>query len=271
MEYRRLADWQTRPELKGLLVLKQLPKELFYVGQWQPEVIKNCVAVVGSRRITEYGKRVLGKLIPRLVYEGKTIVSGFMYGVDQCAHNLAIENGGKTIAVLGWGMNQRLVASDSQLAEKIINAGGLLISEWENQPAMLWTFPVRNRIVAALSSDVYVIEAGIKSGSLITAEWALKLNKRLWAVPGPITSRVSMGTNQLIAAGKAKMWTGEEKSQNANLKSQNGFVKILENEALTADELARKMNKPVAEVGAQLSLLTLTGDLRERGGKYYID
>lgn len=271
MDYQRLEKWREHNELRGLLDLSQPPKELWYCGTWKPEVITNCVAVVGSRRITEYGKRVLDKLIPPLVYEKKTIVSGFMYGVDQYAHNLAVDNGGKTIAVLGWGINQRLVSSDSRLAEKIIKAGGLMISEWESQRSLLWTFPVRNRIVAALSTDVYVIEAGIKSGSLITADWAVKLQRRLWAVPGPITSKISEGTNYLIASGKARMWTSEEKSQNANHKSQNRLITILENESLSADELARKMRKPVAEIGAQLSLLSLKGELKERGGKYYVD
>ena len=221
--------------------------------------------------MTEYGRRVLDKLIPYLVFEGKTIVSGFMYGVDQYAHNLAIENGGKTVAVLGWGIKERLQMADDRLQNKIIESGGLMISEWENQPSTRWTFAVRDRILAGLSQETYVIEAGLKSGSLITAGWAVKLKRKLWAVPGPITSKVSEGTNILIANGQAQMWTPLRQGFAGQANSKDPITEILNNEALTADEVARKLKKPVAEVGAQLSLLTLTGKLKERGGKYYVD
>ncbi len=107
-------------------------------------LFKSCVAVVGSRHMTSYGKAALEKLIPELVFSGKTIVSGFMYGVDQYAHSLAIDNGGKTLAVLGWGINLPLMDEDRKLADRILASGGLLFSEWENQKAALWTFRVRN-------------------------------------------------------------------------------------------------------------------------------
>lgn len=208
-------------------------------------------------------------LVPRLVQAQKTIVSGFMYGVDQYAHRLAIENGGKTIAVLGWGINQTMEVGDEKLADDIVQSGGLLLSEWEKQKPTLWTFPVRNRIVAALCSDVYVIEAAEKSGSLITASYAFRLKRNLWAVPGPVTSRLSKGTNLLISRGIAKMWTGEL-PENRRVTEGNPITKLLQDEPLTANDLARRLGLPIEEVGSQLSLLTVTGEVSENDGKFSI-
>ncbi|MBI3559018.1 DNA-processing protein DprA [Candidatus Gottesmanbacteria bacterium] len=234
------------------------------------DIFKNCVAVVGSRRMTDYGRRVIEKLIPQLIFEKKTVVSGFMYGTDQYAHQTTINNGGKTIAVLGWGINKKLEDYDKKLAEEIIASGGLLISEWEEQEGALWTFPARNRIVAALSDEVFVIEAAEKSGSLITAGMAAKLKRQVWAVPGPITSKTSVGTNNLIAEGKAKMWLANATVNRQQTTDNSPILDILENESLTADELARKLNKSIVAIGTELSMLLLNGVILERSGKYYL-
>lgn len=269
MPYNRVGDWKTLPELSTLGDLSHPPKSLYYSGNWNPSLFESCVAIVGSRKITEYGKRVIEQIVPKLVFEKRTIVSGFMYGVDQYAHEQCIIAGGKTIAVLGWGISQALEDTDLRLAETIAASGGLLLSEWEDQQPTLWTFPVRNRIVAALSSDVIVVEAALKSGSLITANIARKLKRTLWAVPGPITSRASEGTNALIASGQAKLWTGEVKKQ--NMPKDDPILHLLESQALTTGEIARILGKPVSEIGAQVSLFTLSGELIEREGKYYVD
>jgi DNA processing protein len=268
LPYKRLGDWKALPEVIRLTDLPNPPRELYYSGAWNPELFLTCVAVVGSRRITEYGRRIIEKIVPRLVFEKKTIVSGFMYGVDQYAHKICIENGGKTIAVLGWGITRELEGTDRKLAQSIISTGGLLLSEWEDQKPTLWTFPVRNRIVAALSEDIVVVEAAIKSGSLITANIARKLKRRLWAVPGSILSRTSTGTNTLIAQGYAHMWLGDTPQQMPIMKDP--LLALIQESELTVNDIARKLNKPVSEVGAQLSLLTVSGQLTERGGKYYV-
>lgn len=267
MRYQLLPDWRTYPELSRLGDLPTPPKKLYYSGIWDSDLFTNCVAIIGSRRMTEYGRRAIEIIIPQLVFKKKTIVSGFMYGVDQYAHEMCLESGGKTIAVLGWGIKQTLEDNDKKLAESIVTSGGLLLSEWEDQKPTLWTFPVRNRIVAALSSDVIVVEAAAKSGSLITATIAHKLKRKLWAVPGPITSRTSEGTNALIVDGKAKMWIGQSQKRT---ESDDPILAALGDEAMTTDELARAIGAPVSEIGAQLSMLTLTGDVVERGGKYYV-
>jgi DNA processing protein len=268
MQYQHLPDWRKLPELIRLKDLSNPPKTLLYRGVWDPEIFLSCVAIVGSRRMSDYGRRVIEKIVPRFVFEKKAIVSGFMYGVDQYAHQACIENGGRTIAVLGWGIKNPLDGTDRKLAESIVSSGGLLLSEWEDQQPTLWTFPVRNRIVAALSEDIIVVEAAVKSGSLITANIARKLKRRLWAVPGEITSRTSSGTNALICEGYARMWLGDTPGELPIMKDP--LVALLQDHALTANDIARKLRKPVSEIGAQLSLLTVIGQLTERGGKYYV-
>ncbi|MBI4034967.1 MAG: DNA-protecting protein DprA [Candidatus Chisholmbacteria bacterium] len=272
----------------GLRQVEPQVKQLFYQGEWERGWFKKCVAVVGARRMTDYGVRVVAKLIPVLVEAGVKIVSGFMYGVDQAAHKETLASGGKTIAVLGWGIDWQMADDDLVLAHEIIDKGGLVMSEWENQAPALWTFPQRNRIVAGLAEAVVVIEAGEKSGSLITVEWAKKLGKKVLAVPGPITSKMSIGTNQLIKSSEAVMVrSGEEileelgwgknsikyrvvsiKYKKYNKASQ--ILKLLENEALTVDQIVRQVGKGAAEVGAELSLLVLKGEVEEKEGKYYL-
>lgn len=269
MNYQKLDNWQKLPQLRSLLDLSTPPKQLYFSGTLNPDIFESCVSVVGSRRMSDYGQRVVEKVIPHLVSNGQTVVSGFMYGIDQYAHEVCVESGGRTIAVLGWGIDTGLTGKDLALAKKIVSSGGLLLSEWETQKSTHWTFPARNRIVAALSKEVIVVEAAEKSGSLITARIAAKLKRKLWAVPGPITSRISKGTNRLIATGKAKMWLGDV-DKSSFLPTDDPMLDILCNEALTADEIARKLSCPVSKAGAKLSLLLLAGVIMEKGGKYYL-
>lgn len=257
------------PLIPGLNDLSNPPKQLFYLGQWDTSLFSRCVAVVGTRRITQYGRMVIEKIIPRLVGQGFTIVSGFMYGVDQAAHRACLDCGGKTIAVLGWGINWKdLDQTDTKLMREI-EKQGLVLSEWEDQKPTLWTFPMRNRIVAAISQEIYIIEAAMKSGALITARCAKKLKRPIWAVPGPITSIVSEGTNQLIASGEARMWIPQKDIHSPFIPSSNPIVRILQDQSLDASNIARSLHEPVDAIGAQLSLLVLTGDIIEREGFYY--
>lgn len=268
MDYQEI-DWQTLAELQRLNDLSTPPKHLYFIGKWNGQILEKCTAVVGSRRITEYGRRVVDKIIPQLIMEKQTIVSGFMYGVDQYAHQVCCENGGQTVAVLGWGIDHQLTGHDLKLAKNILDSGGILLSEWETQPPTHWTFPARNRIVAALSQQVIVVEAAENSGSLITTRIAKNLKREVWAVPGPITSRTSQGTNGLIASGKAKMYLGTATA--AILSTDDPILKTLAAEPLTPDEISRKLKLPVSEVGAQLSILLLSGAVSELGGKYYLN
>lgn len=268
MEYKKIPDWKKLPELFRLLDLSSQPKELYYLGNWRPEIFKNCTAVVGSRKISQYGRQVIEKIVPQLVFQKQTVVSGFMYGTDQYTHQMCVDNGGVTMAVLGWGVALPLTGYDKKLADEIIENGGLLISEWENQKGTNWTFPVRDRIIAALCQEIIVTEAAARSGALITARDAVKLKREIWAVPGPITSRTSEGTNNLIASGLAKMWLN--KTEQAKINFSDPLLDLLSNESLTADEMARKLALPVGEIGTKLTMLSLSGQIGEHGGKYYL-
>lgn len=220
--------------------------------------------------MTSYGRRVVEKIVPQLVSGGWTIVSGMMYGVDQAAHEVCIECGGKTIGVLGWGIDyQRLETRDQRLEERIVESGGLLVSLWKDQMGTNWTFPARNQVVADICHELIVVEAAVKSGALLTAGMMIKRKKPVWAVPGPLTSSVSAGTNMLIASGKAKMWQ-ESGVRSQGLGASNPILELIKDEGLEADEIARKLGQSISEVGAQLSLLSLGGEVEEREGKFYL-
>ena len=276
------SDKKNYPKI--LREIKNYPKKLFYRGNLDQKLFEKSLAVVGTRRITRYGKMVIEKFIPFLVKEKITIISGFMYGVDTEAHQKCLEYGGKTVAVLGGGLNIIYPPENERLYEKILENGGLIISEYEPDfKPQLWTFPQRNRIVAGLSSlGVLVIEAGEKSGALITANLARQQGKKVFAVPGPITSSVSAGTNFLIKTHQAKMVTTPEeilgkKIENPSLFSlqelsplEQKIYQALETEPLTADEIAKTVGQNIVEVGKTLSLLSLKGLISEFAGKYYL-
>ncbi|MBU1457910.1 DNA-protecting protein DprA [Patescibacteria group bacterium] len=169
------------------------------------------LAIVGSRKMTDYGRRVIEKQVPVLVQAGVVIVSGFMYGVDQAAHEVCLDCGGETIAVLGWGIDRGLSIEDEKLYEKFIKGKSLMMSEYYGEAmAEQWMFVQRNRIVVGLSAAVLVVEAAVKSGTMTSVRWAKKMNKPVLCVPGLITSKVSEGANGLIKSGEAKMVTGVE-------------------------------------------------------------
>ena len=195
------------PEL--LKQISDAPAQLYYKGIWpassadeNENLFENCLAVVGSRHMTQYGKKATEQLISEVAAAGITIVSGFMYGVDAAAHKAAVDAGGKTLAVMPCGIERIHPSHQKDLYDKILETGGLIISEWDGDGMpMLWTYPKRNRIVAGLAKATLVVEAGLESGSLITADFAKKFQRKVFAVPGPITSEVSKGTAKLIQEG----------------------------------------------------------------------
>lgn len=266
--------------------------ELYSIGDRSLLGEKNRkVAVVGSRRMTDYGSRVIERIVPGLVEAGVVIVSGFMYGVDQAAHRTCLECGGKTIAVLGWGIDWE-VGEDDRALYKQIKEKGLLVSEYGGKLApVLWKFPQRNRVIAALSDAVLIVEAAEKSGSLVTAKWAIKQKKKLFAVPGPITAKTSWGTNDLIRKGEAELVTGAEgilkylgvsstpwyfplERGNTGGEKKRGLEKailaVLENEGLLIDEIIKKIRQPIEEVGPVLSRMEMSGAVSSVNGRYFL-
>lgn len=162
---------------------------------------KEIITIVGSRYPTKYSQDVINRLVPNIVQSGQVVASGLAKGVDALAHKAALFNQGKTIAVIGNGLNFSYPMQNFALQEEIVQKG-LLISEYlPGTPPRRYRFPERNRILAGLSQSVIVTEAKEKSGSLITANLALQENRDIYAVPGPITNALSAGPNQLIEAG----------------------------------------------------------------------
>jgi len=273
---------------KCLQEIRNCPEKIFYRGEWKDELFKKVTAVVGSRQITKYGRNVIEKIMPEIVYQKSTVISGFMYGVDTEAHLRCLELGGKTIAVLGGGLNEYYPKENGNLYTEILTTGGIVISEYEADfKPTVWSFPQRNRIVSGLTNtSVVIIEAGIRSGSLITAKLAMEQKRKILAVPGPITSKISEGTNWLIKTGGAKILTEARDvfEDKISLPTQENLFKdysnlndleriiidLLESEALTSDELCQMAKKNITEISTTLSMMLMKDLLTEEDGKFYI-
>jgi DNA processing protein len=182
------------------------PITLYLKGAWDACFNSPCVAIVGSRRCSTYGQNAASMLARDLASRGVTIVSGLARGIDAAAHRGALEAGGRTVAVIGTGIDQVYPREHKKLLDEILATGGALCSEFplETPPAPQ-NFPYRNRVISGLSLGVVIVEAAENSGSLITARMAMEQNREVWAVPGNITSRNSFGTNYLIKGAGAKL------------------------------------------------------------------
>jgi len=271
---------------------KEAPKKLYYKGNWNMDIFENCLAVVGSRHLTSYGRKITEQFVTEIAAAGITIVSGFMYGGDEAAHKATVEAGGRTIAVMPCGIDMIHPEYQEELYNKILENKGLIISEYEgNFPPANWTYPKRNRIVAGLSKAVLVVEAGLNSGTLITTDYAGKFGRKIFAVPGPITSEVSRGTAKLIKEGAEvvtsvkdildfyKIIPSKKSVENSSQLAGRGLtndlekriVEQLQKEPLEVNNLARLFNMPVSKIGTTLSLMQLKGFINQEAGKYYVD
>lgn len=178
------------------------PITLYVRGNWQACFDAPCIAVVGSRRCSTYGENASFMLARDLAEKGICVVSGLARGIDSAAHKGAIEARGKTIAVLGTGIDNVYPKENARLVEQILESGGAVVTQFPlGTPPLKDNFPYRNRIISGLSLGVLIIEASERSGSLITARLAMEQNREVFAVPGNITSRNSFGTNYLIKSG----------------------------------------------------------------------
>ena len=267
-----------------LLEIPQPPKKLYIAGKLPLEDTV-CLAVVGSRKATTYGRDVVKKLISGLKGYPIAIVSGLAVGIDALSHEAALDAGLFAIAFPGSGISEEVFfpSSSLKLAEKIINSGGCILSEFEpNLKAAYYTFPMRNRLVAGISKAALIIEAQEKSGTLITARMALDYNREVLAVPGPISSDFSKGTNKLIRQGATPITCSEDIlealgfkiDQNSKQKSlfedalpeEKKILKIL-TEPLSRDELIRAMKMGTAEANATLSVMEIKGLIKEELGE----
>ncbi|MFA5948490.1 MAG: DNA-processing protein DprA, partial [Candidatus Gracilibacteria bacterium] len=251
------------------------------------DIFNNCLAVVGSRHLTSYGRKATEQLVTEIAAAGVTIVSGFMYGGDEVAHSATVKCGGKTIAVMPCGIDRIHPATQKNLYQEILDKNSLIISEYEGdvQP-QTFTYIQRDRIVAGLSKAVFVTEAALNSGSLITASYAKKYGRKIFALPGQITSEVSKGTLKLIKEGAEPVSEASDILKHFNVfpkarKEDKKFIcgnaleeKIIEHlkrESMEADEMARVLNFPIAKIGTTLSLMQLKGFINQDGRKYFLN
>jgi DNA processing protein len=261
-----------------LAELHDPPAKLYVRGD--PGVLAGpAVAVVGARSCSSYGAQVARELARELARAGVAVVSGLARGIDGEAHRGALETAGKTVAVLGCGIDRDYPRSHADLACRI-RARGAVVSEYPPgvEPAP-WRFPARNRIIAALSLATVVVEARERSGALITADFALELGRDVFAVPGEITAALSAGTNDLLRQGAAPLLSAPDVLSAIGLEATavapppvseaaGAILKLLEDTACDADELARRSGLASGELAAHLVELELAGLVREGDGLY---
>jgi len=270
------------PRLKEI---EQPPPVLYLRGEITIED-HFAVAIVGTRRITAYGRQITEELASFLAGQGITVVSGLARGVDAVAHSAALKAGGRTIAVLGSGVDKIYPPEHTQMAEKMMKQGAVVSDYAVGTPPDASNFPPRNRIISGLSMATVVIEAGETSGALITAEFAAEQGREVFAVPGSILAPQSKGTNKLIQSGAQPLLTPQDLMQALNLTRAGAFKaarKILPADALEAqllaalgaepvhvDELRNETGLPIEKVSATLTLMELKGMVRQVGGMNYV-
>ena len=264
---------------------KGAPKILYYKGIL-PSNDEKCIAIVGTRRYSPYGQQTALKMAGDLADAGVTVVSGLAPGIDTFCHQAVVDKRKRTIAVIGTGLDEKSIYPqiNVDLSRRIVSNGGCLISELpEGTPGSKFSFPRRNRIVSGLSLAVLVIEAKEKSGSLITADCAIKQNKKLFAVPGSIYSLNSAGPNKLIKNG-AKLITGVadilselglqqmELLQN-DTKPENReeelVMEALRDEPLHVDKIIEKTKLNASVVATTIALMEISGKIRSLRANTY--
>ncbi len=282
----QVFTWQSEGYPTRLLEVDDSPPVLYVLGDFAPSDAW-AVAVVGTRRSTTYGREVAARLAAELAQAGVTIVSGLARGIDTVAHHAAIEGGGRTIAVLGSGIDIVYPAENRQLARRIVEEGrGAIVSDYAlgTQPDAV-NFPPRNRIISGLSLGVLVVEAGEKSGALITVTFALDQNREVFAVPGPITSRMSDGPNNLLKKGAKCVTCAQDVLEELNMQmvaehveavralpsdpTERLLLELLQETSQHIDELTNRSGLPASTISAVLTMMELKGMVRCVGGMQY--
>jgi DNA processing protein len=261
------------------------PKILYTLGAPLGDLLKHpCVAVVGSRTISPYGAQVTFDLARQLAEQGVVIISGLALGVDAEAHTAALEAGGLTIAVLPTPVNDVYPSNNRQLAQRILDNGGALVSEYEvNEYAFKTNFVARNRIVSGLADALLITEAAEKSGSLHTARFALEQGKPVLVVPGPITSSGSVGTNNLLKSGATPVTSVSDVLYVLNLTPHQTKVRHVRgrsrNEQLIldlliqgmrdGDDLLQSSQLSISDFNQVLTMLEISSKIRALGANQW--
>ena len=270
-----------------LRTIPSSPKQLYCAGDIAL-LKERSIGVVGSRKHTVYGKNVSIMVGEKLAEKNIPITSGLALGIDAYSHEGALDAGGKVIGVLGGGIEVMGPARNKKLMMRGLDEGGLVISEYEPTfPATPQTFPARNRIISGLSEALIVVEAGMNSGSLITANHALMQGRPVYAVPGPINSQYSIGCNLLIRDGATPLVLLDDLIRDLNLGNSNtgGNKNInhkLEGDELrvyetisrlggaTVDEIVKETGKSAATINAVVTVMEIKGITETYAGRVYI-
>jgi DNA processing protein len=245
-----------------------------------------AVAIVGTRKVTHYGKQVTEEFARILSDHKITIVSGLARGIDGIAHKVAVETGGRTIAVLGSGVDRIYPSEHRNLAEQISRSGAVISDYPPGTAPEANNFPPRNRIISGLSRATLVIEAGHTSGALITAEFAVNQGRNVYAVPGSIYNVQSKGTNRLIQQGAKPLVDIHEVLQDLQVELiqerksfrknypvdlfEEKILRVLSDEPLHVDEITNMSELPISQVSSYLTMMELKGLARQVGGMKYI-
>ncbi len=277
--------WQDEAYPSRLKEIDQPPPVLFIRGEYLQEDLF-AVALVGTRRVTPYGRQITEELASFLAVNGMTVISGLARGVDAIAHGSSLKAGGRTLAVLGSGVDRIYPPEHRALAEQIMERGALISDYALGTPPDASNFPPRNRIISGLSLAVVVIEAGETSGALITAEFAAEQGREVFAVPGSILAPQSKGTNKLIQQGAQPLLSVNDLMQALNLtrvsehkaarkilpadETEARLLGVLGSEPLHVDEIRNQTDLPIEKISAVLALMELKGVVRQVGGMNYV-
>lgn len=273
-------DSKDYPEL--LKEITDPPKSLF----WRGEIFSGTMlAIVGSRKATNYGLEAVDKLISQLVGTNIVIVSGLAFGIDAAAHRAALKYGLKTIAVLPSGVDNPHPKTHYNLAQQILESGGALVSEYKlGTTPQKYHFPARNRIVVGMSKAVLLVEAGERSGTLISARLGTEYNREVLAVPGSIFSEVSQGTNRLISEGARLISSGKDIKEELGIEDLAAEEKIIKLEPLeqqvfenikigqgSIENIVETMTLPPHKLIPALTNLEIKGIIRKVGNEYVVN
>jgi DNA processing protein len=281
----RILTWDDEAYPQRLKEIDQPPPVLYVRGEYLPDDLY-AVGIVGTRRVTAYGRQITEELSSYLAANGITVVSGLARGVDAIAHQTVVKAGGRTIGVLGSGVDKIYPPEHRALAEKMMAQGAIVSDYAPGTPPDASNFPPRNRIISGLSLAVVVIEAGETSGALITAEFAAEQGREVFAVPGSILAPQSKGTNKLIQNGALPLLSvndlmqaldltrmGEQKAARKTIpadETEARLMNVLGEEPLHVDEIRNQAELPIEKVSATLALMELKGMVRQVGGMNYV-
>lgn len=270
-------------------LLREIPNPpivIYLKGEFLPQD-ELAVAVVGTRKISPYGRQACEDLVGGLVRAGITVVSGLALGVDAIAHRTAVAAGGRTVAVLACGVDAVYPSSNRQIAASILDGHGAILSELPlGTPPLKHHFPNRNRIISGLCLGTVVVEAAAESGALITARHALEQNRQVYAVPGSIYNPGAAGPNNLLKMGAKPVVSAADILEDLNLghlqeqietqaiigdnEEENAVLKLLTREPQHFDLLAKSSGLPAATLAATLTIMEMKGKVRNLGANQYV-